>query len=155
MGLILHEQLETDKTRLTPLAGEISDAMMAIEGDSLLSESRLKFPRLFQAPPVRHDDYLQAVSQRLQYEPGQVAWWGWLFLEKESRNVLGTLGVSGLPSDTGAVGIAFSIYSDKENLGCYKSRSRLDSGAIMREVAQGDDSSEEFCGCTSSSILEV
>jgi len=120
MGILLHEQLETERTRLTPLTGDIADAMMARDGDSLLSESRLKFPQPFQVPPMMHDDYLQAVSQRLKYEQGQAGWWGWLFFEKESRNVLGTIGVSGPPDDTGAVGMAFSIYSDKENQGYTK-----------------------------------
>jgi RimJ/RimL family protein N-acetyltransferase len=124
MSLLLHEQLETDRSRLTPLTAEVAEAMMARDGDSLLSESRLKFPQPFQVPPMMHDDYLQAVAQRLQYEPGQVGWWGWLFYEKESRNVLGTIGVSGPPDDTGSVGIAFSIYSDKENLGYTKEASK-------------------------------
>jgi RimJ/RimL family protein N-acetyltransferase len=133
MGLLLHQQLETDLTVVTPLTGEIADAMLARDGESLLSESRLRFPQPFQVPPMMHDDYLQAVSQRLQYEPGQVGWWGWLFFEKESRKVLGTVGVSGPPDDTGAVGLAFSIYSDQENKGYTKEATKAVTDWILAQ----------------------
>lgn len=66
------------------------------------------------------DDFLPAAVQRLQYEPQQVGWWGWLFAEKNTLELLGAVGVSGPPDDTGAVGIAFSIYPSAENQGYTK-----------------------------------
>ena len=61
------------------------------------------------------DDYLTAVAQRLRYETSQVGWWAWLFFDKKSSKVLGIVGVRGPTDDTGAVGLAFSIYEDQEN----------------------------------------
>ncbi len=119
MALLLHEQLETDRTRLTPLTTELADGMMARDHALLESESRLKFPNPFQVPPMM-DDFLPAVAQRLRYEPGQVGWWGWLFYDKETRSVLGSVGVSGPPDEAGGVGIAFSVYPDYENQGYTK-----------------------------------
>jgi hypothetical protein len=61
------------------------------------------------------DDFLPTVVQRMKYQPDQVGWLGWLFFDKETRDVLGSVGVSGPPGDTGAVGIAFSVYENQEN----------------------------------------
>jgi RimJ/RimL family protein N-acetyltransferase len=133
MGLLLHEQLETERTRLTPITVEIAEGMMARDRDGLVAEARLNFPQPFRVPPMMHDDYLSAVVQRLQYEPGQVGWWGWLFYEKESRNVLGTVGVSGPPDETGAVGIAFSIYEDQENQGYTKEATKAVADWILAQ----------------------
>jgi RimJ/RimL family protein N-acetyltransferase len=119
MGLLLYEQLETDRTRLTPLTVEIAEGMMARDHAALDAESRLKFPNPFRVPPMMYD-FLPAVAQRLRYEPSQIGWWGWLFFDKETRQVLGSIGVSGPPDETGAVGIAFSIYPDQENQGYTK-----------------------------------
>jgi RimJ/RimL family protein N-acetyltransferase len=119
MGLLLHQQLETDQTIVTPLTIEIVEGMIARDQTALEAETRLRFPRPFQVPPMM-DDFLPAVVQRLQYNPGEVGWWGWLFFEKESRKVLGSVGVSGPPDVTGGVGIAFSIYESFENQGYTK-----------------------------------
>jgi len=133
MGLLLHEQLETDRTRLTPITVEIAEALMARDLVTLETESRLIFPQPFDVPPMMHDDYLSAVAQRLQYEPGQVGWWGWLFYEKESRKVLGTVGVSGPPDDTGAVGMAYSIYENQENQGYTKEAAKAVTDWILAQ----------------------
>ena len=119
MSLLLHQQLETDKTIATPITSEIAQGMIARDQMALETESRLRFPNPFQIPPMM-DDFLPAVVQRLQYNPGEVGWWGWLFFEKESRKVLGSVGVSGPPDVTGGVGIAFSIYESFENQGYTK-----------------------------------
>jgi RimJ/RimL family protein N-acetyltransferase len=132
MGLLLHQQLETDKTIVTPLTLEIAEGMIARDQAVLETESRLKFPRPFQLPPMM-DDFLPAVVQRLRYEPGQVGWWGWLFFEKESRKVLGTVGVSGPPDDTGSVGIAYSIYADQENKGYTKEATKAVADWILAQ----------------------
>jgi RimJ/RimL family protein N-acetyltransferase len=66
------------------------------------------------------NDFLPAAAQRLSYSPGDVGWRGWLFFEKETRNVLGTVGVSGPPDEAGGVGMAFSIYESYENQGFTK-----------------------------------
>jgi RimJ/RimL family protein N-acetyltransferase len=119
MGLLLHQQLETDRTLVTPLTSEIAQGMIDRDGTLLEKESRLRFPQPFQVPPMM-DDFLPAVIQRLQYQPEQVGWWGWLFFDKGTRNVLGSVGVSGPPEETGAVGMAYSIYSNYENQGYTK-----------------------------------
>jgi len=133
MGLLLHEQIETDRTQLTPITLEIAEAMIAGDSESLRSESRLNFPHPFQLPPMLMDDYLTAVSQRLRYEPAQVGWWGWLFFDKETRDVLGTVGVSGPPDDTGSVGIAFSIYENQENNGYTKEATKAVTDWILAQ----------------------
>ena len=130
MSLILHEQLETDRLLLAPLTVEIA----AGDSELLRPESRLIFPDPFRLPPMMMDDYLTAVSQRLRYEPSQVGWWGWLFFVKESRRVLGTVGVSGPPDDTGAVGIAFSVYEDQENKGYTKEATKAVVDWILAQV---------------------
>ncbi|MBN4064725.1 GNAT family N-acetyltransferase [Dehalococcoides mccartyi] len=132
MGLLLHEQLETELTRLTPLTVEIAEAMMARDHVALETESRLKFPHPFRVPPMM-DDFLPAVAQRLRYEPAQIGWWGWLFYEKISRNVLGSIGISGPPDDTGAVGLAYSIYPDQENQGYTKEATKAVSDWILAQ----------------------
>jgi len=66
------------------------------------------------------DDFLPAVVQRLQYEPGQAGWWGWIFADKKTRNVLGSVGLSGPPDSSGSVGMAYSIYPEYENQGYTK-----------------------------------
>ena len=119
MSLLLHRQLETELTRLTPITAEIADGMLARSHAALEASSRLKFPHPFQLPPMMAD-FLPAAAQRLRYEPQQTGWWGWLFAEKETRKVLGSVGVSGPPDETGAVGIAFSIYPSAENRGYTK-----------------------------------
>ncbi|MDP6667394.1 MAG: GNAT family N-acetyltransferase [Dehalococcoidia bacterium] len=122
MDLVLHKQLETARCRITPITIEIAEAMLARESSQLAqleTGSRIKFPHPFRVPPMM-DDFLPAVIQRLQYEPAQVGWWGWLFADKDTRVVLGSVGVSGPPDETGAVGIAFSIYPENENQGYTK-----------------------------------
>jgi hypothetical protein len=71
MGLLLHQQLVTDKTIATPLTSEIAHGMIARDQLALEIESRLRFPNPFQLPPMM-DDFLPAVVQRLQYNPGEV-----------------------------------------------------------------------------------
>ena len=117
--MLLHQQLETDRTLVTPLTSEIAEGMIARDHTMLNTEFRLKFPNPFQVPPMM-DDFLPAVVQRMKYQPEQVGWWGWLFFEKITRDVLGSVGVSGPPDDTGAVGIAFSVYENQENQGYTK-----------------------------------
>ncbi len=114
MGLLLHQQLETDRTLVTPLASEIAQGMIDRDGTLLEKESRLRFPQPFQVPPMM-DDFLPAVIQRLQYQPEQVGWWDWLFFDKATRNVLGSIGVGGPPDEAGGVGMAYSVYSHYEN----------------------------------------
>lgn len=119
MNLLLHQQLETELTRLTPITAEIADGMVARSPAALETACRLRFPHPFRLPPMMAD-FLPAAAQRLRYEPQQAGWWGWLFAEKDTRNVLGSVGVSGPPDTTGAVGIAFSIYPSAENKGFTK-----------------------------------
>ena len=119
MSLLLHRQLETERTRLTPITAQIADGMLAGSLAPLESLSRLRFPDPFRLPPMM-DDFLPAAAQRLRYEPQQAGWWGWLFAEKDTRKVLGSVGVSGPPDATGGVGIAFSIYPSAENRGYTK-----------------------------------
>ncbi len=123
MVLILHKQLETDRTRLTPITFELAEGMLARDHTVLETESRLRFPHPFQVPPMM-DDFLPAIVQRLQSQPDQVGWWGWLFYEKDSHKVLGSVRVSGPPDETGSVGIAFSIYENLENKGYTKEASK-------------------------------
>ena len=132
MGILLHEQLETENTFVTPITVEIAEGMIARDKAGLEAESRLVYPHPFQVPPMM-DDFLPAVAQRLQYEPGQVGWWGWLFFDKTSRNVLGTVGVSGPPDETGSVGIAFSIYQSYENQGFTKEATKAVSEWILAQ----------------------
>jgi len=117
--MLLHQQLETERTLVTPLTSEIAEGMIARDYTLLNTEFRLKFPGPFQVPPMM-DDFLPAVVQRMKYQPDQAGWWGWLFFDKETRDVLGSVGVSGPPDDTGAVGIAYSIYETHENKGYTK-----------------------------------
>ncbi|MEE8046725.1 MAG: GNAT family N-acetyltransferase [Dehalococcoidia bacterium] len=119
MGLLLHQQLETDRTIVAPITTEIAQGMIDRDSAALQTESRLRFPNPFQVPPMM-DDFLPAVVQRLRYQPDQVGWWGWLFFEKKKREVLGSVGVSGPPDEAGGVGLAFSIYSMFENQGYTK-----------------------------------
>lgn len=119
MSLLLHRQLETELTRLTPITAEIADGMLARSRAALESSSRLRFPHPFRLPPMMAD-FLPAAAQRLRYEPQQAGWWGWLFAEKDTHMLLGSVGVSGPPDETGAVGIAFSIYPSAENRGYTK-----------------------------------
>jgi RimJ/RimL family protein N-acetyltransferase len=91
--------------------------MIDRDSAALQTESRLRFPNPFQIPPMM-DDFLPAVVQRMRYQPGEVGWWGWLFFEKKTREVLGSIGVSGPPDEAGGVGIAFSVYPMFENR-CY------------------------------------
>jgi RimJ/RimL family protein N-acetyltransferase len=134
MGLILHEQLETDRLRLAPLSVEIAEGMIAGDTELLRAESRLMFPDPFRLPPMMMDDYLTAVAQRLRYETSQVGSWGWLFFDKESRKVLGTIGVNGPTGDIGAVGLAFSIYEDQENQGYTKEATKAVVDWILAQV---------------------
>ena len=115
----MHPQLETELTRLTPITAEIADAMLARLPAALESSFRLRFPRPFRLPPMMAD-FLPAAAERLRYEPQQAGWWGWLFAEKDTQEVLGSVGVSGPPDATGAVGIAFSIYPGAEGHGYTK-----------------------------------
>jgi hypothetical protein len=41
---------------------------------------------------------------------GDVAWWGWLFFEKKTREVLGSVDVIGPLDSAGDVGMVFSVY---------------------------------------------
>lgn len=61
------------------------------------------------------DDFLPAIVQRLRYQPGDVARWAWLFFEKKTREVLGSVDVSGPSDSAGGVGMAFSVYESFEN----------------------------------------
>jgi RimJ/RimL family protein N-acetyltransferase len=45
---------------------------------------------------------------------------GLAVFDKETRNVFGSVGVSGPPDDTGSVGIAYSVYESRENQGYTK-----------------------------------
>ena len=132
MSILLHQQLETDRILVTPLTSEIAEAMIARDSALLETESRLKFPQPFQVPPMM-DDFLPAVVQRLKYQPEQVGWWGWLFFDKKARNVLGSVGVSGPPDDTGSVGIAFSIYESQENQGYTKEATKAVADWILAQ----------------------
>gem|GEM_PF-2321287 len=86
MGLLLHQQLVTDRTIVTPITTEIAQGMIDRDPQALQMESRLRFPNPFQVPPMM-DDFLPAVVQRLRYQPGDVGWWGWLFFDKKTREV--------------------------------------------------------------------
>ena len=119
MFLLLHQQLVTDRTIVTPITTETAQGMIDRDPQALQMESRLRFPNPFQVPPMM-DDFLPAVVQRLRYQPGDVGWWGWLFFDKKTREVLGSVGVSGPPDEAGGVGIAFSIYPSFENQGYTK-----------------------------------
>lgn len=119
MSLLLHRQLETEQTRVTPITAEIASGMLDRTPATLEAESRLMFPHPFRLPPMMAD-FLPAAAQRLRYEPAQAGWWGWLFAEKDTRMVLGSVGISGPPDETGAVGIAFSAYPSAENRGYTK-----------------------------------
>lgn len=119
MSLLLHQQLETALTRVIPITAEIAEGMLARTHAAVEAESRLRFPHPFRLPPMMAD-FLPAAVQRLRYEPQQAGWWGWLFAEKETREVLGSIGVSGPPDGTGGVAIAFSIYPSAENRGYTK-----------------------------------
>lgn len=119
MSMILHTQLETDRIRVTPITVEIAGGMLASESTLLETGDGIKFPFPFRLPPMMAD-FLPAATQRLRYEPGQVGWWGWLFADKDTRVVMGSVGVSGPPDATGAVGLAFSIYPENENQGYTK-----------------------------------
>lgn len=112
--MLLHQQHEIDRTLVTPLTIEIDQGMIDRDSAALLNESRLRFPNPFQIPPMM-DDFLPAIVQRLRYQPGDVAWWGWLFFEKKTREVLGSVGVSGPSDSAGGVGMAFSVYESFEN----------------------------------------
>ncbi len=116
MSLLLHQQLETELTRLTPITAEIAEGMLARSVAALEQSCRFRFPNPFRLPPMMND-LLPAAAQRLRYEPQQAGWWGWLFAEKDTQELLGAVGVSGPPDATGAVGIAFSIYPSAENRG--------------------------------------
>ncbi|MDA1279610.1 MAG: GNAT family N-acetyltransferase [Chloroflexi bacterium] len=119
MNLLLHRKLETDRTRISPITAEIAEGMLSNDIAALETGYGLRFPLPFRLPPMM-DDFLPAAIQRLKYEPGQAGWWGWLFAEKNTRVVLGVVGVSGPPDTTGAAGIAFSIYPQNENQGYTK-----------------------------------
>lgn len=119
MSLLLHQQLESELTRIVPITAEIAEAMIASEVAVLETEHRLRFPRPYEFPPMM-EDFLPAVAQRLRYEPQQVGLWGWLVTEKISREVVGSVGVSGPPDETGGVGMAFSTYPVSENKGYAK-----------------------------------
>ena len=106
--MILHTKLDTDRTRITPISAEIAEAVVSSENAVLETGYGLRFPPPFRLPPMM-DDFMPAVVQKLKYEPEQVGWWGWLFADKDTRVVLGSVGVSGPPDDLGAVGIAFSV----------------------------------------------
>ena len=145
MSLLLHQQLETDKTVVTPITTEIAQGMIARDQMALETESRLRFPNPFQIPPMM-DDFLPAAVQRLQYNPGEVGWWGWLFFEKESRKVLGSVGVSGPPDVTGGVGIAFSIYESFENQGYTKQATKAVVDWILAQKGvTGDENAVYRC----------
>jgi hypothetical protein len=73
--MLLHQQLETDRTLVTPLTSEMAEGMIARDHMTLNTEFRLKFPNPFQVPPMM-DDFLPAVVQRMKYQPDQVGWWG-------------------------------------------------------------------------------
>ena len=119
MSLLLHQQLETELTRIIPTTAEIAEGMLARSPAALETTSGFRFPHPFRLPPMM-DDFIRAAAQRLRYEPQQAGWWGWLFAEKETREVLGSVGVSGPPDETGAAGIAFSIYPSSEKKGYTK-----------------------------------
>jgi hypothetical protein len=42
--MLLHQQLETDRTLVTPLTSEIAEGVMARDHEMLNTEFRLKFP---------------------------------------------------------------------------------------------------------------
>lgn len=112
--MLLHQNLQSERTRVVPVTHEIAQAMLSRSSLELRSLNGLIFPQPFRTPPMI-DDFLPAVVQRLQYEPGQAGWWGWIFTEQKSRKVLGSVGLSGPPDSSGSVGMAYSIYPEYEN----------------------------------------
>ncbi len=132
MSLLLHQQLETELTRLTPITVEIAEAMLARIPATLEAESRFRFPHPFRLPPMMAD-FLPAAAQKLRYTPHKAGWWGWLFADKNTREVLGSVGVSGPPDATGGVAIAFSIYPSSENRGYTKEAVKAVSDWVLAQ----------------------
>lgn len=68
------------------------------------------------APPLM-EETLPFVRDRLRTVPGEIGWWTWLVLQKDTGQPVGAVGFGGPPDAEGAVMMGYATYPARENLG--------------------------------------
>jgi ribosomal-protein-alanine N-acetyltransferase len=109
------EPVRTDRLDLTPMSGEVIDALIAGDGSRLgaLTGARFRQP----SPPPYMADALPVVRDRLRARPSEAPWWNWLIVDRQSGEAVGSVAFGGPVNRDGAVLMGWAMYADYEGHG--------------------------------------
>ena len=108
--------VDTARLHLLPLTPEAVDALLAGNGDQLTLLTGAVFPTPVTPPPLM-EDALPFMRDRLRANPGELGWWAWLVVRRDTRQVLGSAGFGGQPNGEGALVMGYATYPSFEGHG--------------------------------------
>jgi RimJ/RimL family protein N-acetyltransferase len=105
----------TARLELTPMSGEVVDALLAEDGNRLRSITGATFRE--PAPPPYMAEALPVVRDRLRAQPAEAPWWNWLIVDRASGDAVGSVAFGGPVNAEGAVLVGYAMYPEYEGRG--------------------------------------
>ena len=100
--------IATDRLELPPLSAVAVQALIDGDGERLTALTGAVFPLPAQAPELMRDA-LPWIRDRLREEPDIGPWWVRLIVRRDTREAVGTAGLSGRPDAGGTVETGYSV----------------------------------------------
>jgi [ribosomal protein S5]-alanine N-acetyltransferase len=119
--------LATERLDVVPMSGDAIEALLDGDGARLLALTGARFREPVEAPPLLADP-LPYIRERLRSVPEEVGWWVWLIVLRETQEPVGSAGLAGLPDESGAVVVGWSVYPAHQNRGY--------AGEAVRELVE-------------------
>jgi ribosomal-protein-alanine N-acetyltransferase len=105
----------TDRLELQALTAEIIDALLAADAQQLLVRTGSRFPEPVGPPPLTADA-LAPLARRLENDPKQLGWCGWLVVRRGARQAVGAV-FAHWPDQDGVSVVGYTLYSGFERQG--------------------------------------
>ncbi len=106
----------TPRLDLIPMSADVIDALLAGDADRLRSLTGAEF-RDPAGPPPYMAESLPVVRDRLREHPGELEWWNWLVVRRDTRQAVGSVAFAGAPDAAGAVLLGYAMYPEREGSG--------------------------------------
>ncbi len=106
----------TPRLDLIPMSADVIDALLAGDADRLRSLTGAEFGDPAGPPPYMAES-LPVVRDRLREHPGELEWWNWLVVRRDTRQAVGSVAFAGAPDAAGAVLLGYAMYPEREGSG--------------------------------------
>jgi ribosomal-protein-alanine N-acetyltransferase len=106
----------TPRLTLTPMSADTIEALLAGDATRLRTLTGAEFGKPPGPPPYMAES-LPVVQSRLRQHPGEVEWWNWLAVRRDTHEAIGSVAFAGKPDETGAVLIGYAMYPGGQGSG--------------------------------------